>query len=120
MIPNIAVPIRYPVPFASVVVSPSHDMVTASPPVSPSVVARILMIQNTSVTCGTLATSCDRFLSIFILRESSLPPSRERCFHRRLLSRLSDRVVQGLMAQYFSLAPCFKQGGFASLLWQRL
>jgi hypothetical protein len=40
-------------------------MVTASPPVSPSVVARILMIQNTNVTCGTLATSSD--VSSFIL-----------------------------------------------------
>jgi hypothetical protein len=29
-------------------------MVTASPPVSPSVVARILMIQNPKVTSGTL------------------------------------------------------------------
>src|ERR1700733_938449 len=30
------------------------DIETASPPVSPRVVARILMIQNTSVTSGTL------------------------------------------------------------------
>jgi hypothetical protein len=30
------------------------DMVTASPPVSPSVVARILRIQKPSVTSGTL------------------------------------------------------------------
>src|SRR5437588_12141625 len=34
-------------------------MVTASPPVSPSVVARILMIQKRSVTCGTFATKSD-------------------------------------------------------------
>ena len=38
----------------SAVVSPSHVMVTVSPPVSPSVVARTLMIQKPSVTAGTL------------------------------------------------------------------
>ena len=43
--------------FASGVVSPSHDVVTASLAVSPSVVARILTIQNRSVTCGSFATS---------------------------------------------------------------
>src|SRR5579859_2472986 len=32
-------------------------MVTVSPPVSPSVVAAILMIQNTRVTCGTLESA---------------------------------------------------------------
>src|ERR1035437_9437984 len=32
----------------------SHDMVTASPPVSPRVVQKILMIQKMSVTWGTL------------------------------------------------------------------
>src|SRR6185295_2554804 len=40
-------------------------MVTASPPVSPSVVARILMIQKRSVTCGTFAERSEFFLSIF-------------------------------------------------------
>jgi hypothetical protein len=33
------------------------DIVTASPPVSPSVAAAILMIQNQSVTCGTFEAS---------------------------------------------------------------
>src|SRR3982751_5311445 len=56
---------RYPVPVAAAVVSPSHDIVTASPPVSPRVVARILTIQNTNVTWGTLATRSD-FLSSII------------------------------------------------------
>ena len=48
---------------ASGVVSPSHVIVTVSPPVSPSVVARILTIQKPRVTAGTLAisfASCDR------------------------------------------------------------
>src|SRR5215471_7737923 len=36
-------------------------MVTASPPVSPSVVAKILMIQKRSVTCGTLVAIASRF-----------------------------------------------------------
>src|SRR5438094_5280243 len=39
-------------------------MVTASPPVSPSVVARILMIQKRRVTCGTFATRSDFLSSI--------------------------------------------------------
>src|SRR6476646_4199383 len=39
-------------------------MVTASPPVSPSVVARILMIQKRNVTCGTFATRSDFLSSI--------------------------------------------------------
>src|ERR1700737_2802338 len=42
---KIAVPTRYP---------RFIDMVTASPPVSPSVVARILTIQNARVTSGSL------------------------------------------------------------------
>src|SRR4051812_24334096 len=42
-------------------------MVTASPPVSPSVVARILMIQKPSVICGTLATR-SRVLSFILTR----------------------------------------------------
>src|ERR1700730_2855182 len=51
-------------------------MVTASPPVSPSVVARILTIQNTNVTWGTFATSSDIFLSILSSQN-----------HRSLLAR---------------------------------
>ena len=39
------------------VVSPSHVMVTVSPPVSPSVVARILIAQKPSVTAGTLLST---------------------------------------------------------------
>src|ERR1700692_3569297 len=40
------------------------DMVTASPPVSPSVVARILMTQNARVTSGSLlnAVLCALFM----------------------------------------------------------
>jgi hypothetical protein len=37
-------------------------MVTVSPPVSPSVVAAILMIQKESVTSGTLLNDSDMFL----------------------------------------------------------
>src|SRR5438128_958672 len=55
--PKIAVPTRYPfspdLP-AAAVVSPSQVIDTVSPPVSPSVVQRILMIQKPSVTAGTL------------------------------------------------------------------
>src|ERR1043166_3203687 len=47
-------------------------MVTASPPVSPSVVAKILMIQKTSVTCGTLATRFDVFSVIVVPSEPSV------------------------------------------------
>src|SRR5215470_9581868 len=49
---KIALPIRYP-PF-TISSALSQLMVTASPPVSPSVVARILIIQNPKVTSGTL------------------------------------------------------------------
>src|SRR5689334_21109409 len=41
-------------------------MVTASPPVSPSVVARILMIQKRRVTCGTFATNSDLEWLVFV------------------------------------------------------
>ena len=43
---KIAVPIRYPTP---------KDIDTASPPVSPKVVAAILIIQNNKVISGTFA-----------------------------------------------------------------
>src|SRR6476660_7604673 len=49
-------------------------MVTASPPVSPSVVARILMIQKPSVICGTLATR-SRVLSFISTRCRSAIPA---------------------------------------------
>src|SRR6478672_2031255 len=55
--PKIAVPIRYPYGTGWAVVSPSQVIVTVSPAVSPSVVARILIIQNPSVTAGTLASA---------------------------------------------------------------
>ena len=42
----------------------SQVMVTVSPPVSPSVVARILMIQKPSVTSGTLVSQNFRSLLI--------------------------------------------------------
>src|SRR5215216_2498126 len=45
-------------------------MVTASPAVSPSVVARTLTIQNRKVTCGTLAMSSDFSSSIHVLRDT--------------------------------------------------
>src|SRR5437588_6159422 len=53
-----AVPMRYPLATGWAVVSPSQLMVTLSPPVSPSVVARILMIQKPSVIAGTLVRTC--------------------------------------------------------------
>ena len=43
-----------PAVLEKLVVSPSQVIVTVSPPVSPSVVAAILMIQNPRVTAGTL------------------------------------------------------------------
>ena len=39
-------------------------MLTVSPPVSPSVVARILMIQKPSVTAGTLLSASSDDLAI--------------------------------------------------------
>jgi hypothetical protein len=42
---------------ALAVVSPSHDIETLSPAVSPNVVARILMIQNPKVMAGTLVST---------------------------------------------------------------
>src|SRR3954465_10646135 len=39
-------------------------MVTASPPVSPNVVARILMIQNPSVISGTLLCAASRIMAL--------------------------------------------------------
>src|SRR5256714_2498034 len=68
---------RYPVPFASSVVSPNHDIVTASPPVSPNVVARILIIQKRSVTCGTFATSSHFLSSIECLTRAAASNSIE-------------------------------------------
>ena len=50
---NMPVPIRYP-PLWAFLSACSIDIVTASPPVSPIVVAMILMIQKPSVTSGTL------------------------------------------------------------------
>src|SRR6476620_6534070 len=92
MTPKIPVPIRYPVPFASDVVSPSHDMVTASPPVSPSVVARILTTQKRNVTSGTLATSSD--LSSSILFSEKLSAIGFACsFMGRLLQRNREGQV---------------------------
>src|SRR6476661_6007274 len=42
----------------------SQVMVSVSPPVSPRVVARILMIQKPSVTAGTLLATCSNLLGI--------------------------------------------------------
>jgi hypothetical protein len=52
---KIAVPTKYP---------RSIDIKTASPPVSPRVVARIFITQKPSVTCGTLIRTS--FISVFI------------------------------------------------------
>ena len=60
---KIALPTRYPA--LTITSALSQVMVTASPPVSPSVVARILTIQKRSVTCGTFATRSD-FLSLIV------------------------------------------------------
>ena len=49
---KIALPTRYPA--LTMTSALSQVMVTVSPPVSPSVVARILMIQKPRVTSGTL------------------------------------------------------------------
>ena len=52
------------------------DIETASPPVSPSVVAAILMIQNPSVTSGTLAKACS--VDVFMEHTSRLGFAFER------------------------------------------
>src|SRR5271167_1414473 len=51
-------------------------IVTASPPVSPSVVASILMIQKPSVTAGTLERAAVRVLVIEILIKEKPTPQR--------------------------------------------
>jgi hypothetical protein len=51
---KIALPTRYPA--LTTTSALSQDIVTLSPPVSPSVVARILMIQKPSVTSGTFVS----------------------------------------------------------------
>src|ERR1700742_3244620 len=78
--PKIAVPIRYPLGTGCSVVSPSHVIVTVSPPVSPSVVARILMIQKPSVTAGTLLRTA---LSLSFICESISERQRGLLNHDR-------------------------------------
>jgi hypothetical protein len=59
----------------------SSVMVTVSPPVSPSVVAAILMIQKARVTSGTLlSASCFEFS--FIIASLSRKSGRLSVFHR--------------------------------------
>src|SRR3982750_4544179 len=59
-------------------------MLTVSPPVSPSVVARILMIQKPSVIAGTLLRAAERLSVIGFLSQSEPDPQspRRRPFHR--------------------------------------
>jgi hypothetical protein len=51
------------------------DIVTASPPVSPRVVATTLMIQNQSVTSGTFCTATSTREFIFFEVEQNPPGS---------------------------------------------
>src|SRR6476619_8138857 len=59
---KIALPTRYPL--LTMTSALSQVMVSVSPPVSPRVVARILMIQKPSVTAGTLLATCSNPLGI--------------------------------------------------------
>src|SRR6185437_5938220 len=59
---KIALPTRYPL--LTMTSALSQVMVSVSPPVSPRVVARILMIQKPSVTAGTLLATCSNLLGI--------------------------------------------------------
>src|SRR3979490_2735125 len=59
---KITLPTRYPV--LTMTSALSQVMVTVSPPVSPRVVARILMIQNPRMTSGTLLAGCSAIRAI--------------------------------------------------------
>src|SRR5436190_17762542 len=75
-------------------------MVTVSPPVSPRVVARILMIQKPSVTAGTFesAANCELaecmigFLTGGVPQGKLLPPTKD-AYHAR--ARISARFAYG-------------------------
>ena len=72
----------------------TKDMVTASPPVSPRVVARILMIQKRIVTCGTLTAIASRFESrVCIGFHSVIAAVLERIFD--VWASAQDRIRHG-------------------------
>src|SRR5438270_10516642 len=85
-------------------------MVTVSPPVSPSVVARILMIQKPSVTAGTLeSASCRKSLLVmqwllvnfqpqFILL-LTLEPSTNRADQARMIGVPKAALVGSVITQ---------------------
>src|SRR3569832_230713 len=54
-------------------------IVTESPPVSPSVVAAILMIQKMRVTSGTLLSVCSAATCCIVTSLRGLPPPASRC-----------------------------------------
>src|SRR5436190_826993 len=71
-------------------------MVTASPAVSPSVVARTLTTQNKNVTCGTLVTSSD-FSPSILCSDKHAPALGFACYlWTQLLQR--NRAGQGRCA----------------------
>src|SRR5678815_2529018 len=67
-------------------------METASPPVSPSVVARIFMIQKVSVTCGTLLGAWSRNSVVIVRNVVRRVSSRQAqaCSIRLQTSRFSS------------------------------
>src|SRR3954470_25061217 len=100
MAAKMAVPTRYP---------RFIDMVTVSPPVSPSVVAAILMIQKASVTSGTLlkldsGDCCGmRGLALFVAGVTRryewgiVPPTRSTIVEGCAIEEgLSNRVGSGV------------------------
>src|SRR5437868_9953859 len=85
-------------------------MVTVSPPVSPSVVARILMIQKPSVTAGTLeSASCRKSLSVMpwllvnfqaqVILLLTLEPSTNRADQARMIGVSKSALVGSVITQ---------------------
>src|SRR3954469_25402026 len=86
-------------------------MVTASPPVSPSVVARILMIQNASVTSGTLATSPDLLAILSAQNHRRLPGPAGTCGSVLLITgnRLRLPCACAVLLLRAAPAPCVQE-----------
>lgn len=88
---KIPVPTRYP---------RFMDIDTVSPPVSPSVVARILMTQNPSVIAGTLASACLVCVSIvysqMVLAKDETKSPRLTKIHIRGLKSCEFEVFTGM------------------------
>src|SRR3954447_17061693 len=107
-----AVPTRYPLSPdcpASGVVSPSQVMLTVSPPVSPSVVATILIIQNPSVIAGTLLSKTSRSVMGLLPQPEAYPQSPRRPPLNRSVAanpRHDQRIGDILRARRQLQSPC--------------